>query len=193
MSRVLVIDDHDPSRKHLVSILRTSGYEVVGEGTTGATGVALAAAATPDITLMAVGLPDLDGILAARKIMQAHPHAILLLTSHNDKTTIDRAARAGLMGYLVKPLRECELRPAIELALARFQEFATLQKENEDLKKTLGSRKIIERAKGILMESRHLTEADAFALIKRKSMDTRKPMAEIAQAIVLAEDITRRS
>ena len=193
MSRVLVIDDHDPSRKHLVSILNAGGYEVVGEGTTGATGLALAAATAPDITLMAVGLPDLDGILAARKIMQAYPHAILLLTSHNDKTTIDRAARAGLMGYLVKPLRECELRPAIELALARFQEFATLQKENEDLKKTLGSRKIIERAKGILMESRRLTEADAFALIKRKSMDTRKPMAEIAQAIVLAQEITRRS
>lgn len=193
MSRVLVIDDHDPSRKNLVSILRNGGYEVVGEGTTGATALALAATTAPDITLMAVGLPDLDGIRAARKIMQAHPHAIVLLTSHNDKATIERAARAGLMGYLVKPLRECELRPAIELAIARFQEFVTLQKENEDLKKTLGARKIIERAKGILMESRHLTEADAFALIQRKSMDTRKPMAEVAQAIVLAEEITRRS
>ncbi len=193
MSRVLVIDDHDPSRKHLVRILKASGYEVVGEGTSGVTGLALAAATAPDVTLMAVGLADLDGILAAGKIMQAYPHAILLLTSHNDKATIDRAARAGLMGYLVKPLREGELRPAIELALARFQEFATLQKENEDLKKTLGSRKIIERAKGILMEGRCLSEADAFALIKRKSMDTRKPMAEIAQAIVLAEEITRRS
>ncbi len=193
MSRVLVIDDHEPSRKNLVGSLKASGYEVVGEGTTGATGLALAATTAPDITLMAVGLPDLDGTLAARKIMQTHPHAILLLTSHNDKATIDRAARAGLMGYLVKPLRERELRPAIELALARFQEFATLQKENEDLKKTLGSRKIIERAKGILMESQRLTEAAAFALIKRKSMDTRKPMAEIAQAIVMAEEITRRS
>ncbi len=193
MSRVLVIDDHDPSRKNLVGSLKARGYEVVGEGTTGATGLALVAATQPDITLMAVGLPDLDGIIAARKIMQAHPHAILLLTSHNDKATIDRAARAGLMGYLVKPLRECELRPAIELAIARFQEFATLQRENEDLKKNLGARKIIERAKGILMESQRLTEADAFALIKRKSMDTRKPMAEIAQAIIVAEEITRRS
>jgi len=193
MSRVLVIDDHDPSRKNLVSILRNSGYEVVGEGTTGATGLALAATTAPDITLMAVGLPDLDGIRAARKIMQAYPHAIVLLTSHNDKATIERAARAGLMGYLVKPLRECELRPAIELAIARYQEFVALQKENEDLKKTLGARKIIERAKNILMESRRLTEAEAFALIQRKSMDTRKPMAEIAQAIVLAEEIARRS
>jgi two-component system, response regulator PdtaR len=192
MSRVLVIDDHDPSRENLVSSLKGSGYEVVGEGTSGATGLALAATTAPDITLMAVGLPDLDGVQAARKIMQAHPHAILLLTSHNDKTTIDRAARAGLMGYLVKPLRECELRPAIELALARFQEFATLQKENEDLKKDLGARKIIERAKGILMESRRLTEADAFQLLKRQSMNTRKPMAEIAHAIVLAEEITKR-
>ncbi|MGE5304374.1 MAG: ANTAR domain-containing response regulator [Alphaproteobacteria bacterium] len=193
MSRVLVIDDHDPSRNNLVSILRNSGYEVVGEGTTGAIGLALAATTAPDITLMAVGLPDIDGIRAARKIMQAHSHAIVLLTSHNDKATIDRAARAGLMGYLVKPLREGELRPAIELAIARFQEFVTLQKENENLKKTLGARKIIERAKGILMESQRLTEADAFALIQRKSMDTRKPMAEIAQAIVLAREVARRS
>jgi two-component system, response regulator PdtaR len=193
MSRVLVIDDHDPSRKNLVSILKNSGYGVVGEGTTGATGLALAAATAPDITLMAVGLPDLDGIRAARKLMQARPHAIVLLTSHNDKITVDRAARAGLMGYLVKPLREGELRPAIELAIARFQEFVTLQKENEDLKKTLGARKIIERAKGILMESQRLTEADAFALIQRRSMDTRKPMAEIAQAIVLAGAVARRS
>jgi response regulator NasT len=193
MSRVLVIDDHDPSRKNLVSILRNSGYEVVGEGTTGATGVALAATTAPDITLLAVGLPDLDGIRATRKMMQAHPHAIVLLTSHNDKVTIERATRAGVMGYLLKPLRECELRPAIELAIARFQEFVTLQKENEDLKKNLEARKIIERAKGILMENQRLTEAAAFALIKRKSMDTRTPMAEIAQAIVLAEEITKRS
>jgi response regulator NasT len=193
MSRVLVIDDHDPSRKNLVSILRERGYEVVGEGVTGAMGVALAGTTAPDITLMAVGLPDLDGIRAARKIMKARPHAIVLLTSHNDAATIERATRAGVMGYLLKPLRECELRPAIELAIARFQEFVTLQKENEDLKTTLAARKIIERAKGILMESQRLTEADAFALIKRKSMDTRKPMAEIAQAIVLAEEITKRS
>ncbi len=193
MSRVLVIDDHDPSRKNLVNILRESGYEVVGEGASGATGVALAVRIAPDVTLMAVGLPDLDGIHAARKIMQAYPHAIVLLTSHNDAVTIERATRAGVMGYLLKPLRECELRPAIELAMARFQEFLTLQRENEDLKKTLGARKIIERAKGVLMESRRLTEADAFALIQRKSMDTRKPMAEIAQAIVLAGEITRRS
>lgn len=193
MSRVLVIDDHGPSRKHLVSMLRESGYEVVGEGASGAAGLDLAASIAPDVTLMAVGLADLDGIQAARKIMQAHPHAIVLLTSHNDAATIERATRAGVMGYLAKPLRECELRPAIELAIARFQAFATLQKENEDLKKNLGARKIIERAKGILMDSQRLTEAAAFALIQRKSMDTRKPMAEIAQAIVLAEDMTKRS
>ncbi len=191
MSRVLVIDDHDPSRKHLVSALRTGGYEIIGEATTGATGLALAAATAPQITLTAVGLPDLDGVRAAEKIMQAHPHAVVLLTSHNDKATVDRAARAGLMGCLVKPLREDELRPAIELAIARFKQFATLQKENETLKRDLGARKVIERAKGILMESQRLTEADAFALLKRKSMNTRKPIAEIAEAIILSEDVKR--
>ena len=152
----------------------------------------LAAPTAPDITLVAVGVPDRDGIHAARKIMQACPHAIALLTSHDDAVTIERATRAGVMGYLLKPLRECELRPAIELAMARFQEFLTLQKENEDLKKTLGARKIIERAKSILMESRHLTEAEAFALIQRQSMDTRKPLSELPRAIVLAAEITKR-
>jgi two-component system, response regulator PdtaR len=193
MSRVLVIDDHDPSRKKLVSILTESGYEVVGEGASGATGVNLATSLAPDATLMAVGLPDLDGIHAARKIMLAHPHAIVLLTSRNDAATIERAKRSGVMGYLLKPLRDCELRPAVELAIARFQEFVTLQKENEDLKKSLEARKIIERAKGILMDMQGLTEAAAFGLIKRKSMDTRKPMAEIAQAIILAEEMTKQS
>jgi response regulator NasT len=193
MSRVLVIDDHDPSRKNLVTILRESGYEVVGEGASGASGLTLATTLAPDVTLMAVGLPDQDGIHAAGKIMQAHPHAIVLLTSRNDAATIERAKRSGVMGYLLKPLRDCELRPAVELAIARFQEFVRLQKENEDLRKSLEARKIIERAKGILMDSQGLTEAAAFALIKRKSMDTRKPMAEIAQAIVLAEEMTKRS
>ena len=119
MSRVLVIDDHGPSRKNLISTLRErSGYEVGGEGAGGAAGVALAASLAPHVTLMAVGLPDFDGIHAARKIMQAHPHAIVLLTSRNDAITIVRA-------------------------------------------------------KGILMERQRLTEAAAFALIKRQSMGTR--------------------
>jgi response regulator NasT len=193
MRRVLVIDDHEPSRKNLFRVLAESGFEVAGDGTSGVGALELSLAANPDVILMAVGLADMDGIRAARRIMQAHPRPVILLTSHFDAVTIERAKRAGIMGYLVKPLRGSELAPAIELAVAHFEEFIALRKENDNLKKTLEARKIIERAKGILMENQGLSEADAFALIKRKSMDLRKPMAEIAQAILLSEEIVKTS
>ena len=154
--------------------------------------LALVAATTPEIVLMAVGLPDLDGINAARSIMEATPLPIVLLTSHHDAGTIERAKRAGVMGYLIKPLRERELHPAIELAISRFHEFAELQKQNEELKKTLEARKIIERAKGILMRRQGFSEAEAFSSIQRKSMDMRKPMTEIAEAIILSEEVAKR-
>ena len=191
MRRVLVIDDHEPSRKNLFRVLAESGFEVAGDGTSGAGALELSLAANPEVILMAVGLADMDGIRAARKIMQAHPLPVILLTSHFDAVTIERAKRAGIMGYLVKPLRGSELAPAIELAIAHFEEFIALRKENDNLKKTLEARKIIERAKGILMANQGLSEADAFTLIKRKSMDMRKPMAEIAQALVLSDELAK--
>jgi len=190
MKRALVIDDHEPSRKNLVGVLAESGFQIVGAATSGAAGLQLASASAPDVILMAVGLPDVDGIRAARKIMQANPLPIVLVTSHYDAATIERAKRAGVMGYLIKPLREGELLPAIELAISHFQEFVALQKENENLKKTLEARKVIERAKGILMKRQRLSEPEAFSLIQRKSMDMRKPMVEIAQAVILSQEIT---
>jgi two-component system, response regulator PdtaR len=190
MRRVMVIDDHEPSRGNLVRVLRESGFRIVGEASSGVAGLDLASATAPDVILMAVGLPDLDGIRAARKIMQAKPLPIVLVTSHYDAATIERAKRAGVMGYLIKPLRGGELLPVIELAILHFQEFVALQKENENLKKTLAARKIIERAKGILMKRQGLSEAEAFSLIQRKSMDMRKPMVEIAQALILSQEIT---
>jgi len=193
MRRVLVIDDHEPSRKDLFRVLAESGFEVAGDGTSGGGALELSLATKPEVILMAVGLADLDGIRAARRIMQAHPRPVILLTSHIDAVTIDRAKRAGIMGYLVKPLRGSELAPAIELAIAHFEEFIALREENDNLKKTLEARKTIERAKGILMANQGLSEADAFALIKRKSMDMRKPMAEIAEAILLSEEIVKTS
>ena len=190
MKRALVIDDHEPSRKNVVGVLAESGFQIVGAATSGAAGLQLASASAPDVILMAVGLPDLDGIRAARKIMQANPLPIVLVTSHYDAATIERAKRAGVMGYLIKPLREGELLPAIELAISHFQEFVALQKENENLKKTLEARKVIERAKGILMKRQRLSEPEAFSLIQQKSMDMRKPMVEIAQAVILSQEIT---
>jgi response regulator NasT len=166
--------------------LRECEYEVVGEGATGRSAVVFAHAKTPDVILMAVGLPDIDGIQAAEEIIQSKPLPIVLITSHFDSATIERAKGAGVMGFLVKPLRAEELRPTIELALSRFQQFASLQEENSTLKESLEARKIIERAKGLLMEQRKLSEEQAYSLIKKASMNMRKPMADVAQAILLA-------
>jgi len=151
----------------------------------------LAKATTPDAILMAVGLPHRDGISAAQEIMEEIPLPIVLLTSHHDAETIERAKGAGVMAYLIKPLREEELAPTIEMAISRFAEFISLRKENNDLKKTLEARKTIERAKGILMKNQRLSEAEAFSVIQKKSMDLRKSMAEIAQAIILTDELTR--
>lgn len=118
-----------------------------------------------------------------------NPLPIVLLTSHYDAETIERTKGSGVTAYLIKPLREEELLPAVELAISRFAGFMSLREENEDLRKTLEARKAIEKAKGILMKDRRLSEAEAFSVIQKKSMDTRKPMAEIAQAIILAEEM----
>jgi len=190
--RVLVIDDHPLSRTFLVRVLRQKGFEVAGEGTSGKGALRLAKETAPDVILMAVGLADMDGIRAAQAIMEESPLPVILLTSHYDAETIERTKGAGVMAYLIKPLREEELLPTVELAISRFAEFVSLRRENEDLKKTLEARKAIERAKGILMQRQGLSEAEAFALIQKKSMDTRKSMAEIAQAIVLTEEITKK-
>jgi two-component system, response regulator PdtaR len=186
MRRVLVIDDHEPSRRRLVRTLTEAKYEIAGEGASGKVAVMLARTAAPDVILMAVGLPDIDGIDAARHMMRVRPLPIVLITSHYDAATIERAKQAGVMGYLVKPLRAEELSPTIELAITRFQDFLSLREENSTLKENLESRKLIERAKGLLMEQRKLSEEQAFTLIKRTSMNTRKPMVDVAQAIILA-------
>jgi response regulator NasT len=191
MRRALVIDDHAPSRKNLVRVLTESGFQVVGEASSGAAGLDRASAVAPDVVLIAVGLPDLDGIRTTRKLMQANPLPVVLVTSHYDAATIERAKRAGVMGCLIKPLREGELLPTVELAISHFEEFVALRKENENLKETLQARKTIERAKGMLMQREGLSEAEAFSLIQRKSMDMRKPMVEIAQAIIVSQEVTR--
>ena len=186
MRRVVVIDDHQPSRQHLVTLLRGGGYEIAGEGASGKNALALARTAVPDVILLAVGLSDVDGIETSQDVMRHHPLPIILTTSHYDARTIERATRSGVMGYLVKPLRAEELSPVIELAITRFQDFVALRAENTNLKETLEARKTIERAKGLLMQQRHLSEDQAYTLMKKTSMNIRKPMAEVAQAIILA-------
>lgn len=189
--RILLIDDHLPSRSFVLQALNNKGFAVVGEGTSGREALVLARTTRPDAILMAVGLPDMDGIRVAKSLMQQSPLPIILLTSHHDTEAVQRAKEAGIMAYLIKPLRTEELAPTIEMAVSRFAEFLSLRKQNEDLTKTLESRKAIERAKGILMRSQGLSEGEAFALIQKKSMDLRKPMADIAQAIILTAGMTR--
>jgi two-component system, response regulator PdtaR len=148
--------------------------------------VALARTALPEVLLMAVGLADIDGIEAARDVILAQPLPIVLVTSHFDSGTVERAKSAGIRGYLIKPLRAAELSQAIELAIAQFRDFVSLRAENSTLKETLEARKLIERAKGLLMEQRRISEEQAYTLIKKTSMNMRKPMADVAQAIILA-------
>ncbi|MGZ8453623.1 MAG: ANTAR domain-containing response regulator [Candidatus Binatia bacterium] len=186
MKKVLVIDDHEPSRRQLIQSLHGCGYQIAAEGSSGRVASALARASAAEVIVMAVGLVDLDGIDAAREIMQSDPLPIVLVTSHADPSTVARATNAGVMSYLVKPLRVEELAPAIELAVSRFREFVSLRDEVSTLKLNLEERKLIERAKGLLMEQRHLSEERAYSLMKKASMNMRKPMSDIAQAILLA-------
>lgn len=186
MRRVLVIDDHEPSRRHLIQILRERGYEIAGEGSSGKLAVTLARAAIPDVIVMAVGLSDLDGIQAAGEILKNVLLPVVLITSHYGASTVERATKAGVMALLLKPVREEAVSPAIELAISRFKDFLAVQQENESLKENLESRKIIERAKGLLMEQRKLSEEQAYSMIKKASMNMRKPMADVAQAIIVA-------
>ncbi|MBI2883205.1 MAG: response regulator [Candidatus Methylomirabilis oxyfera] len=187
---VVIIDDSPISRATLGGALKRLGFEVIGEGASGAEAVHLAHKLEPDVLFLAVGLPDMDGLTVAAHILETLPIPILVLSSHLDQELIQRAKEAGVMAYLLKPLREEELLPAIELAISRFEEFNALRKENADLKRILEDRKLIERAKGILMERERISEQQAFSRIQKTSMNMRRSMAEIAQAILLSEAVT---
>jgi response regulator NasT len=169
----------------LREMLNNLGYLVVGEAGDGKSAVNLARELRPDVVLMDVMMPDMDGIEAARILTEERVAPVVLLTAYSQRDLIDRAKAVGVVGYLVKPIQEADLAPAIEVALARFQEYRTLEQEIGDLKEQLETRKLVDRAKGILMDSQGLTESAAFRRIQKMSMNTRKSMKEIAQAIIL--------
>ncbi len=187
-TRVIIADDESVIRADLREMLTNLNYLVVGEVGDGRSAVNLARELKPDVVIMDIKMPDMDGIDAARLMTQEKIAPVLLLTAYAQRDLVDRAKEAGVVGYLVKPFREQEIVPAIEIALARFNEFRELEKEVGDLNETLETRKVVDRAKGILMDSQGLTEQEAFRKIQKMSMNTRKPMKEIAQAIVLAQD-----
>src|SRR5579884_1343666 len=188
-TRVVIADDESIIRMDLKEMLTGLGYLVVGEAGDGLSAVNLGRELKPDLVIMDIKMPDLDGIQAAKALTEERIAPVLLLTAFSQQELIDGAKEAGVVGYIVKPFREAELVPAIEVALARFQEFRELEQEAGDLRETLETRKLVERAKGILMDSQGLKEAEAFRKIQKLSMNSRKSMKEVAEAIVLAEQI----
>jgi len=185
-TRVIIADDESLIRMDLREMLLNLGYLVVGEVGDGRSAVNLARELKPDVVIMDIKMPDMDGIDAAKILTEERISPVILLTAYSQKDLVDRAKEAGVVGYMVKPFRETDLVPAIEVALARFAEFETLHKEVDDLQLALETRKLVDRAKGILMDSQKLSEAEAFRKIQKMSMNTRKPMKEVAEAIILA-------
>ncbi len=189
--RVVIADDESIIRLDLGEMLTNLGYEVVGEGGDGAVAVELAQKLRPDLVIMDIKMPGMDGIAAARELTRARIAPVLLLTAYSEQQLVERAKEAGVVAYLVKPFREAELLPAIEIALSRFAEFQVLEKEVNSLKEALETRKLVEQAKGVLMETQGLREAEAFHRIRKASMDTRKSMREIAEAILLTHQLEK--
>jgi response regulator NasT len=136
---------------------------------------------------MDIKMPDMDGIEAAKVLTEEQIAPVILLTAYGQKELVERAKEAGVVGYLVKPFREADLSPAIEIATSRFNEFRIMQQEVQDLQNALETRKLVDRAKGILMDTQGMSEADAFRKIQKMSMNTRKSMREVAEAIILAK------
>ena len=187
--RVVVADDESVIRMDVREMLSNLGYLVVGEAGDGQSAVNLARELRPDVVLMDIKMPALDGIEAAKVLTEESIAPVVLLTAYSQRDLIERATAAGVVAYLVKPVQEANLAPAIEVALSRFGEYRELAKEVEDLQDRLETRKLVDRAKGILMDTQGLTENAAFRRIQKMSMNTRKSMKEIAQAIVLTHEV----
>lgn len=182
--RVLVAEDEALIRLDLVEMLREEGYEVVGEAADGEQAVAMAAELKPDLVILDVKMPKMDGIDAASKITADRIAPVVILTAFSQRELVMRARDAGTMAYLVKPFVKRELVPAVELAVSRFAELQALEAEVAGLTDRLETRKLIDRAKGLLMTKQRLSEPDAFRWIQRTAMDRRTTMKAVAEAVV---------
>jgi len=169
-------------------MLERAGFEVVAEARDGREAVELAAEHEPDLAVMDVKMPELDGIEAARQMLERRPLPIVMLTAFSEADLVSRAVDAGVFGYLVKPFRETDLLPAIEAAQARHRELLEVREESDSLRDALAARKVIERAKGLLMEKDGIGEDEAFARMRGASQRTGKPLREIAEAVLAAFD-----
>ncbi|MEI7576552.1 MAG: response regulator [Armatimonadota bacterium] len=187
--RVVIADDEPIIRLDLRQMLESLGYEVVGEAGDGQAAVDLARELKPDVCILDVKMPVMDGIEAVDIITDENIAPTIMLTAYSDKELIDRARAAGVFAYLVKPFKPSDLAPSIEVARARFEQNVLLTKEVTNLSQRLEARKAIDRAKGILMDSHSLGEAEAYRRIQVQSMNLRKTMQEVAEAIILAKSI----
>ncbi len=186
--RILIAEDETIIRLDLRDMLERGGFDVCAEAKDGEEAVELARASLPDLAIMDVKMPRLDGIEAARTILEERPIPIVMLTAYGQEELVSRAVEAGVFGYLVKPFRESDLLPAIATARARHEELAAVREEAESLSEALAARKAIERAKGILMAKEGLTEADAFARLRRASQVSGRPLKVVAEALLATFD-----
>ena len=182
--RVLVAEDETIIRLDLVEMLARAGLDVIGEARDGVEAVELARTQEPDLAVLDVKMPRLDGIEAARRILDERPIPIVMLTAYGQDELVGRAVEAGVFGYLVKPFREVDLLPAIQAARARHEELAALREQVDSLAEALAARKSIERAKGLLMEREGLSEQEAFARLRKASQVSGRPLRVVADAVV---------
>jgi AmiR/NasT family two-component response regulator len=185
--RVVIAEDEALIRLDLNETLGELGYDVVGEAGDGERAVALAEELRPDLVILDVKMPVLDGISAARRIAAARIAPVIILTAFSQRELVERARGAGAMAYLVKPFSSTELLPAIEMALSRYAEVAALEAEVADLTDRLETRKLIDRAKGVLQTTQQLSEPDAFRWIQRAAMDQRVSMRAVAEQLLAAD------
>jgi len=189
--RIVIADDEGVIRLGLRAMLEEQGYQVVGEAADGKRALDLTAKLHPDLIFLDIKMPGVDGLQAARALLQDRTVPVIVLTAYADREFVARAREAGVLAYLVKPVREGDLRPAIEMAMGRFGEIQELRGEIGDLEDTLRTRKLVERAKGVLMRRDGVDEAQAFARLQRQARDARKTMKEIAETILAREDADR--
>lgn len=188
--RVVIADDEAIIRQDLREMLTNLGYLVVGAAGDGRSAINLARELRPDLVIMDIRMPDMDGIEAAKLLTQEGICPVLLLSAYSQRDLVERAADAGVSGYVIKPFDETNLLPAIEVVLARFHEYQQISNEVARLEDRLSTRVAVDRAKGILMDTRGMSEQEAFRSIQRMSMNNRKSMREVAEAIILAHQMT---
>lgn len=189
-TRLLIADDDPLIRMNLREMLQEQGYLVVGETGDGLSAVNLTRQVRPELVLLDVKMPHMDGITAAKMIGDEHLAPVLLLTAYSSRELVEQARAAGVLGYLIKPVRDADLMPLIEVTVARWMERVQRRKELAQLQERLETRKLVDRAKGYLMDHQGLSEAEAFRKIQQLAMNSRKTMREVAQAILLARQLS---